>query len=65
MFLAVILGKGLYSLSMRNISALLIARHLGVICNQDVQVTGYQIDSRLIGPGELFFALKGVESRWP
>jgi len=36
-----------------------IARHLGVVCDEGPGVAGFQIDSRLVGPGELFFALKG------
>lgn len=44
---------------MRNVPIKKIGQFLGVICESDAQVTGYQIDSRNIGPGELFFALKG------
>lgn len=47
---------------MRNVPIQQIARHLGVICENDAQVTGYQIDSRRIGPGELFFAIKGEKA---
>lgn len=44
---------------MRNVPLQKIAKHFGVVCESDLQVTGYQIDSRLIKPGELFFALRG------
>lgn len=44
---------------MRNVSIRRIAQILGVESQAEAQVTGYQIDSRMIGPGELFFALKG------
>lgn len=47
---------------MRNVPIQEIACHLGVFCESDLQVAGYQIDSRRIGPGELFFALKGERS---
>ncbi len=36
-----------------------IAQLLGVGCEGELQVSGYQIDSRMVGPGDLFFALKG------
>src|SRR3989338_3924533 len=39
-----------------------IARHLGVVSDSELLVSGYQIDSRCIQPGELFFALKGEKS---
>ncbi|HSX11614.1 MAG TPA: UDP-N-acetylmuramoyl-tripeptide--D-alanyl-D-alanine ligase [Chlamydiales bacterium] len=44
---------------MRNIPIPIVAEALGLSCESDLQVTGYQIDSRMIQPGELFFALKG------
>jgi len=44
---------------MRNVSIQKIGQALGTPCEGETQVTGYQIDSRRIGPGELFFALKG------
>jgi UDP-N-acetylmuramoyl-tripeptide--D-alanyl-D-alanine ligase len=44
---------------MRHIPIKRIAQFLGIDCETDLQVSGYQIDSRLIGPGDLFFALKG------
>lgn len=44
---------------MRNVPIQRIAQGLNAPCELDLQITGYQIDSRLIGPGELFFALKG------
>lgn len=36
-----------------------IAHHLGVFAESDIQVSGYQIDSRLVQLGDLFFAMKG------
>jgi UDP-N-acetylmuramoyl-tripeptide--D-alanyl-D-alanine ligase len=36
-----------------------IARLLGVMSESGLQVAGYQIDSRLVGAGDLFFALRG------
>ncbi len=36
-----------------------IAQFLGIDCISELQVSGYQIDSRRIGEGELFFALPG------
>ncbi len=47
---------------MRNRSFREIASLLGVEEAIDFQVAGYQIDSRLVGPGELFFALGGARS---
>ena len=44
---------------MKNVPLKLVARHLGVVSDIDLQVTGYQLDSRLVGVGDLFFALKG------
>ncbi len=44
---------------MRHISIRKIAECLGVSCQNESQVSGYQIDSRNIQPGELFFALPG------
>jgi len=62
---APILEKGVYILApggcMRNISIKVIAQFFEVPCECDSQVTGYQIDSRLVGDGELFFALKGAK----
>ena len=45
---------------MRNVSLKQIAAHLGVACESDLQVSGYQIDSRFAEPGGLFFALPGA-----
>jgi UDP-N-acetylmuramoyl-tripeptide--D-alanyl-D-alanine ligase len=47
---------------MRNIPISAIARFLGAECCSDAQVAGYQVDSRLVGLGELFFALKGEKT---
>lgn len=44
---------------MRNVPIKRVGQLLGVECELETQVTGYQIDSRMVGPGELFFALKG------
>lgn len=44
---------------MRNIPIPVIAEFLGLKCESDARVAGYQIDSRRLQPGELFFALKG------
>jgi UDP-N-acetylmuramoyl-tripeptide--D-alanyl-D-alanine ligase len=44
---------------MRNLPLSQIASELGFCRYENSQVTGYQVDSRLISPGELFFALKG------
>lgn len=47
---------------MRQVPIKKISHLLGVICESELQVTGYQIDSRRIEPGELFFALKGEKT---
>jgi UDP-N-acetylmuramoyl-tripeptide--D-alanyl-D-alanine ligase len=39
-----------------------LARHLGVFCESELQISGYQVDSRMIQPGELFFSLKGEKN---
>ncbi len=44
---------------MRNVPLHQIAAFFGVPFEGELQVAGYQIDSRRIEPGELFFALKG------
>lgn len=44
---------------MRNTPIHKIAKALRLKGGSDLQVAGYQIDSRMIGPGELFFALRG------
>lgn len=44
---------------MRNIEIGQIAKILGIVNQSKERISGYHIDSRLIGPGELFFALKG------
>ncbi len=47
---------------MRHIPIKKISQFLGVFCESHEQVTGYQIDSRMVGEGELFFALKGEKT---
>lgn len=47
---------------MKNVPIKQIAHFFGVVSESDLQVAGYQIDSRMIGPGDLFFALKGERS---
>ena len=47
---------------MKNVPLKQIARHLGVFCEAEELVLGYRIDSRTVGPGELFFALKGEKT---
>ncbi len=44
---------------MRNQSLHSLAAFLGIRVSEDVQIFGYQIDSRSISPGDLFFALEG------
>ncbi len=46
---------------MRNVSIHKISQFLGIESNVNAQVTGYQIDSRVIEEGNLFFALKGAK----
>ncbi len=47
---------------MRTVSMKKIAHFLGVICESDSQVFNYQIDSKKIEEGGLFFALKGEKT---
>lgn len=47
---------------MRNLPICKVAKVVGVVCEDESQVSGYQIDSRMIGPGDLFFALKGEKT---
>lgn len=54
-------SKGIFC-TMKNISLTRIAECLGMLSCPDLQITGYQIDSRLVGPGELFFALRGEKN---
>lgn len=44
---------------MKNTKLTQIAKALGAFSENGTQVAGYQIDSRFISPGDLFFALKG------
>jgi UDP-N-acetylmuramoyl-tripeptide--D-alanyl-D-alanine ligase len=44
---------------MKNIPIKTIAESLDLSCDSKSQVSGYQIDSRNLKPGDLFFALKG------
>ncbi len=44
---------------MRHIPIKKISQFLGLFCDSEILISGYQIDSRKIGPGELFFALQG------
>lgn len=64
--IAQILEKGVYTLApggvMRHIPIKRICEVLNLPCNSESQVTGYQIDSRMVQPGELFFALKGEKT---
>lgn len=46
---------------MKGVSLREVALSLGVVLERDTQVSGYQIDSRVVGPGELFFALAGAK----
>src|SRR5262245_34860376 len=47
---------------MRNIPLKEIARLLGLVREEDCRIAKFQIDSRKIGPGDLFFALKGEKT---
>jgi UDP-N-acetylmuramoyl-tripeptide--D-alanyl-D-alanine ligase len=47
---------------MRNVPICQIAKDLGLPCDEISQVAGYQVDSRKVGPGEIFFALKGEKT---
>ncbi len=47
---------------MRNLPIKKVARVLSLISESESQVTGYQIDSRRIEPGELFFAIRGAKT---
>ena len=46
---------------MRNRPLREIAKRMGLECDEEVQVSGYQVDSRRIESGELFFALTGAK----
>lgn len=46
---------------MKNIPIRRIAHFLGAVGDFDLQVSGYQIDSRRINQGDLFFAWKGLK----
>lgn len=47
---------------MRHVSIKTVAEVLGCSIDLDLEITGYQIDSRMIEPGELFFALRGEKT---
>ena len=47
---------------MKQVGLKQVARHLGVVSDDETQISGYQIDSRLVQPGNLFFALRGDTS---
>lgn len=47
---------------MRNVPLSKIGKWLGAQEVSDAQISGYQIDSRLIEPGEMFFALSGQKT---
>lgn len=47
---------------MRRIPIKKIGQFLGVVCDSNAQVAGYQIDSRILEPGDLFFAIKGAKT---
>lgn len=47
---------------MRNLPLGRIANELGVASDESSQVLGYQVDSRNVGQGELFFAFKGEKA---
>lgn len=47
---------------MRNVPIIQIAKYLNIACIESVQVSGYQIDSKMVGEGDLFFALKGKKA---
>ncbi len=46
---------------MRNVPFRQVAQELGCSLDEDSQIAGFQIDSRYVSPGELFFALKGEQ----
>lgn len=47
---------------MRHVSIQKIAHILGITSAEDAIVDGYQIDSRRVGSGDLFFAIEGVKT---
>jgi len=47
---------------MRNLPLPFIAQEIGILGDVNVQVSGYQVDSRLVAPGDLFFAFKGEKT---
>ncbi|MEN9654740.1 MAG: putative UDP-N-acetylmuramoylalanyl-D-glutamyl-2,6-diaminopimelate--D-alanyl-D-alanine ligase [Chlamydiota bacterium] len=53
----------IFGVMMEGLDLANVARHLGSVPpNPDAHIAGYQIDSRLIQPGELFFALPGEKA---
>lgn len=44
---------------MRQVSLRKIGQYFGVVCQNELQIADYQIDSRFTGKGSLFFALPG------
>lgn len=59
------MGKGVYRGAlegggMKQVSIWEVAQEMGGISEENAYVSGYQIDSRKVRPGDLFFALKGA-----
>jgi len=47
---------------MRNLPLVQVAKELGFLTEENAQVADYQVDSRFVSPGSLFFALKGEKT---